>query len=468
MDIIPGLKGFGTDTRAAYGAVNDPVIFIVTDLTNGNGTPGNSTRNGTAVKTGSFQEAINYNPPANTGVIILFEVSGIITYEGYLTVDGSYTIIAGETAPSPGILLKGSTMNVNGHDILVHHIRIRPGDHAGNVNPDSRDGMNVNVGAITPYNVVVDHCSVSWAIDENMGVGGSGIHDVTISNTIASEGLSNSLHTKGEHSMGLICGGGIGIGIINNLFAHNTNRNPYVTNIVGVAADVLIANNLIYNAGDINTNYATRATIDHFNLVGNVVIGGANSGIYASDRLPTLLRDQHDDSEMYIADNQCDDGVGTYTQTSANDWSKVRMETGSTVETTCKVLTIAFAYPTGYTPMASTAVESYVLDHVGARPADQDSVDSRIINEVLGDTGSIIDSPSEVGGYPTLAENTITLSIPSNPHVDSGDGYTNLEKWLHGLAADVEGAGDPPSPYTRHRGILHQKPRFNQIGGRFR
>ncbi len=78
LDVIPGLKGFGTDTRAAYGATNDPVIFIVTDLSTNNGTPGDSTRNGTAVKTGSFLEAINYNPPANTGKIILFEVSGTI------------------------------------------------------------------------------------------------------------------------------------------------------------------------------------------------------------------------------------------------------------------------------------------------------------------------------------------------------------------------------------------------------
>jgi hypothetical protein len=67
-------------------------------------------------------------------------------------------------------------------------------------------------------------------------------------------------------------------------------------------------------------------------------------------------------------------------------------------------------------------------------------VDLRIVNEVQTLTGRIIDHPSDVGGWPVLAENHRPLTTPTNPNGDDdGDGYTNLEEWLHQMAAQVEG-----------------------------
>jgi hypothetical protein len=100
--------------------------------------------------------------------------------------------------------------------------------------------------------------------------------------------------------------------------------------------------------------------------------------------------------------------------------------------------------------MPSSAVEDYVIANAGARPADRDSVDIRLINDVRNGTGSIIDSQDDVGGWPVLGRNTRVLSLlPGKPHSDNdGDGYTNLEEWLHAFAAEVEGssAGHPISP----------------------
>jgi hypothetical protein len=117
----------------------------------------------------------------------------------------------------------------------------------------------------------------------------------------------------------------------------------------------------------------------------------------------------------------------------------------------------------GYTPMPGQNTASYVLTHAGARPADRDAVDTRIINEIQNRTGHWINSQTEVGGWPSLAVNTRTLTIPPNPHSDSdGDGYTDLEEWLHSYSAVVESTvtsptptpTPPPSPTPNNTGLV--------------
>ena len=86
-------------------------------------------------------------------------------------------------------------------------------------------------------------------------------------------------------------------------------------------------------------------------------------------------------------------------------------------------------------------VREWTLANAGARPADRDPVDTRVIGQVRARNGSIIKSQDDVGGWPDLAANRRELAIPDNPSGDdNGDGYTNLEEWLHKFAAAVEGA----------------------------
>lgn len=440
LDVVPGLKVFGGTTRAAYGNNNSPTIYCINTL-NPTTALTNSTRNGVSVKQGGLKSAIDHSV---NNKLIIFEVSGYITYNGHYTIDDNYITIAGQTAPSPGITLRNSELDIKGYDVLIQHIRVRMDDCGTGDGSDcgdpfvSRDGIN-----IYESNVIVDHCSISWATDENVGMGTASIKNSTICNSIIAEGLYNSNHPDGPHSKGLISVGGVNLGIVNNLFIHNYDRNPYFTSNDMVLTQALVANNLVYNPMNLNMHNAPKTTADDFNIVGNVVIGGLSStGSGVDTKFPSLWWNTANTTDMYVYNNRMEEYDGpVYTNTNPDDWSRVRLQTGSDDETYCKVLTPAFPYPSGYTPMASPDVEAYVLANVGARPADRDSVDMRLINDVINRTGRLINSPSEVGGWPSLAKNNLTLTLPVNPHADdNSDGYTNLEEWLQGFAAQVEGS----------------------------
>jgi len=93
----------------------------------------------------------------------------------------------------------------------------------------------------------------------------------------------------------------------------------------------------------------------------------------------------------------------------------------------------------GFTAMPSSQVKSNLLRLAGARPLDRDDVDKRIITNIKTGKGRIINTPSAVGGWPGLREMRRKLVLPTNPNDDSdGDGYTNMEEWLHEMAKKVE------------------------------
>lgn len=460
LDVVPWLKVYGGKTRAAYGNNTNPTICIVNSL-NPYAPIQDSTRNGVPVNTGGFKRFLDWD---QDNKVILFEVSGTITHYGYLFLDNNYVTIAGQTAPSPGICIKGATFYSCGHDILIQHLRFRPGDGDDEAqvekgNRDAFDACTHSYCGEGPYNVVVDHCSFSWATDENANMGGAGAHDITFINCIISHGLANAGHPKVEHSKGTCLSTGNNLMLANCLFAHNNDRGPYIVHGPG---QYLVANNIIYNPG-IHTNISVEQTSGDTDIsaLGNLIIHGNDSTTSTGYKLVHWFIDITSSSEVHLEDNRVDVyGGGTYTQNSANDWSKTSTSgknKNNSVETTCKVTSTPFPYPPGYTPMASTEVESYIATNVGARPADRDAYDTQIVLDFQNGTGRVIDSQSDVGGWPTLPQNTRTLSIPSDPHGDDdNDGYTNLEEWLHQLAVQVEGrsaepSSQPPSPPTRLR-----------------
>ena len=153
---------------------------------------------------------------------------------------------------------------------------------------------------------------------------------------------------------------------------------------------------------------------------------------------------------LYAYDNKCDLG----TQSSSSDWSTIRIPTANAtlyadgpdypnIKVTGENPPVdSPLWITGLTAMASSAVKDYVIANVGAYPAFRDILDLRFIDELTNDTGrsSIASGKPASGDWPTLAIHKIKLAIPPNPHADDdGDGYTNLEEWLHSQAAIVEG-----------------------------
>src|SRR5688572_14531451 len=144
LPVIPGIYGFGVDTPAGRGGR----VIRVTNLE--------------ASGEGSLDACARASGPR----ICVFEVSGTIRMTRNLHVAQPFITIAGQTAPSPGINIRGAGISVSTHDVLIQHLRVRVGDDLDGPAGTNRDGLGIANEASPPYNVVIDHCSFSWSIDE--------------------------------------------------------------------------------------------------------------------------------------------------------------------------------------------------------------------------------------------------------------------------------------------------------------
>lgn len=393
---IPSNIAFGNATK---GGLNGKIIRVT---------------NLNATGPGSLREAIEAKGPR----IVVFEVGGIIDLnKGQLDVREPFLTIAGQTAPSPGITIIKGGFWINTHDILIQHIRVRPGD-AGEPKRSgwSPDGLTTSGG--DAYNVLVDHCSFAWAVDENLSASGertegpdSTSHNITFSNNIIAECLSNSSHEKGPHSKGtLIHDFCRDIAIVGNLFAHNGMRNPYFkAHSTGV-----IVNNLIYNPGRVaiqlfysksewkNTRYEPENC--RVSIVGNVLYAGKNT----NEKMALVAAM----GDAFMKDNLAFDAEGM----------ALPLTYGN-----INILSEKPVWPTGLMPLPADEVVGYITGHVGARPKERDVVDKRIIQDFLDKKGQILDSQDEVGGYPKHKATYRKLEVPEE----------NIDSWLMQLASEL-------------------------------
>lgn len=370
--LFPGITGFGTDTRGGQGGR----IIKVTTLN----------REGV----GSLYEAIRAIGPR----IVVFEVAGTIDLAWRsLGILNPYITIAGQTAPYPGITLVGGGINIGTHDVIIQHLKIRPGEAGKPKNSGwDVDGISTVGGA---YNVIIDHCSISWATDENLSASGpqfegAGVdewrkntsHKIVFSNCIIAEALSNSTNSKGEHSKGsLIHDNVTDILIINNLYASNVDRNPLFKG----GARGLIVNNYIHNP----KMQAIHYVLSPAEWVGREWITGimgieGNYIEYGPDTRPTMPAAFFKGPvEVYWADNVITSGP------------EARLFDGEFVRLADRPF-----WPRGLRAMPSDAVRDYVLANAGAFPWERDEIDRRIIDGARGRTLRIINSERDAGGYP--------------------------------------------------------------------
>lgn len=360
---------------------------------------------------GSLQEALYTKGPR----IIVFEVGGIIDMKmERIVVLEPYVTIAGQTAPSPGITIIRGNIHISTHDVLVQHIAVRPGDGADlkkqNWEPDALSTS----GAC--YNVIVDHCSVSWSIDEGISFSGNRTGGPlqttrfsTISNCIIAEELSNATHSKGEHSKGtLIHDFCQYIAVIGNLYAHNNDRNPYFK----AFTTGVVVNNFIYNPGE--SAMKVRFVHDEWSyakmkpenarvaFVGNVFIAGVNTAA----GLPMI----DGWGDIYVNDNITSDGHALL---------------GKVADDSLVLLDAPYVWPKGFVAKPASETAHNVLSNAGMRPWDRDPVDQRIITVVAAGRGKIINSQDEVGGYPKYTMTTRKLEVPEG--VDLHDWAVNFK-----------------------------------------
>lgn len=225
LPVFPGAEGFGTGTPAGRGGR----LIEVTSLADKG--------------PGMLRSALDDPDPR----IIVFRVAGTVELEDPLFVSNPFVTVAGQTSPGGGICLKNFGLVITTHDVLIQHIRVRPGNK-GRQNADTNDAIQVlgpHGDVSGAHHVVIDHVSASWGEDETISTW-YGAHDVTISWSIISEALNRSRHRKGTHSAGLLVGDrSYNVSMHHNLLAHNDFRNPLISG--GGTHDFV--NNVVYDWG---------------------------------------------------------------------------------------------------------------------------------------------------------------------------------------------------------------------------
>ena len=355
---------------------------------------------------GSLAEALGAQGPR----VIEFTVAGAIDLGGKsLSLSQPYVTIAGETGPSPGLTLFNGGLFITAHDVIVRHIRVRPG--AGNRPKKSGwevDSISTGGGA---HDVIVDHCTLTWSTDENLSASGPRFnganpdewrqntsHRVTFSQCIIGEGLHDSAHAKGPHSMGsLIHDNASDIAIIGNLYISNNARNPLFKG----GARGAVVNNLIQNPGNRLVTYGLVPSEWEGHpwergimvVVGNVARKGASTipeVAFIEGRGPV---------DVFAEDNQYFDASGKPLPTTANLRDAAGKPPGADSQNQPRVLTRRPFWPPRLQARPAGEVKEWVLANAGARPWERDGIDRRLVNEARTGGGKIIHYESEVGGH---------------------------------------------------------------------
>jgi alpha-tubulin suppressor-like RCC1 family protein len=418
---FPGAEGFGAYAAGGRGGA----VYHVTHL--GDSGPG-SLRDGVSA-------------PNRT---IVFDVSGTIDLLSSLVITSPNLTIAGQTAPGDGITLKGWLTSVQDtHDVVVRYIRCRPGDV--NCPYYQEDAFHV----VNSENVIVDHVSASWSVDETLSVSRSA--NVTVQWCMITESLNCSCHAEGCHGYGsLLRYGDGGLSFHHNLYAEHWSRNPRL----GDSLRLDFVNNVIYNWQD-QAGYNGNDGADnpggytnYLNYVGNYLIAGPNT---APPKRTTAFHSNVPDPAfawIHQSGNLMDTNVTNVLAGVDLGWSAF---IGTFAASTNRL-----AFPRVDTDEA-TAGYLRVLSAAGASVA-RDAVDARVVSNVVSRTGAIINSQNDVGGWPTLASSSaptdsdqdgmpdfweLALGLnpddPADRNASSPDGYTRLEEYLNWLTVPRAG-----------------------------
>jgi hypothetical protein len=519
---FPGAEGFGAETPGGRGGQ----VIAVTSLADSG--------------PGTLREALAASGPRT----IVFRVGGTITISSKLSITNPYVTIAGQTAPGDGIQIRKNpdgidgaqafvsadnfaTIEIDTHDVVIRHLRLRPGPLTPNpactapnavppppsVPPTAGTCVPANnIGAISlqenASDVMIDHVSASWSSDELIEY--QGATDVTVQWSIVSEGMNyieNCLLYPPPHPWR--CGSFSGTGTItgdsatasggvetkrlsfhHNAFAHNSARNPQVTNHcasvpgdpVECAADVV--NNVTYNwrYNGFGVHFANLLGHHYANAIGNYTRKGPDQATQSPGVNGLSFNDWTTSSsaivpnaqlQLYVAGNRRYDTPTTTVDqvVRCGVWNAT---TGSfDVTDPCAQPGYFPAAPFATPPITTTSAEAALVDVLaqaganlrleadGTATPNRDANDQRVLDDIASGTGQIIDSFAEFPGWPALAGGTAPTDTDADGMPDlweadqcldagaadddldaDGDVYTNLEEYLNGTVASPDGDSD--------------------------
>jgi len=429
LPAFPGAEGFGADTTGGRGGK----VYIVTSLED----YGKKDK----PMPGTFRYAVEQAGPR----IVVFAVSGYIELTLPIVITNPNITIAGQTAPGDGVCLKNRQVVIKDtNDVVIRYLRVRPGDTVVGKLDKTCDAFSID----NSRNVILDHCSATWSSDETISLAKKS-KNVTIQWCLIAECLnyytkpgSDIGHSKGS----ILSSDGPGISVHHNLYAHIFARMPKIgTNHFGEPGTVCdFRNNVLYDWGGSEAGYDAIEQPVLFNYVGNYLKpGAASSDKSVAFRVIGSKTSLYSDGNIFEnADKMSSDNKLMFT---------VANEAGTKV-----FLDKPVAAPAVKTLPAANARDA-VLASVGAYVPARDTIDTRIIESFKRNTGKILDSQDEVGGYQPLKSGKPPLDTDAdgmpnewekthglNPADASdgvkdrdSDGYTNIEEYINGLVASV-------------------------------
>lgn len=453
---FPGAEGYGRFTTGGRGGK----VIHVTNL-NDSGT-------------GSLRAALN----ATGNRIVVFDVSGTIALNSRLSISNGNVTVLGQTAPGDGICLKNYPLYISANNVIVRYIRCRMGDEAM-VEDDAMSSSHKDNGVCS--NIIIDHCSISWSTDECGSFYGN--KDFTLQWCMLSESLKNSVHDKGSHGYGGIWGGEKAT-FHHNMLAHHDSRNPrfdhdYVSSLKG---PVDYVNNVVYNWGG-NSTYggesAQGSKSKLFNMQNNYYKAGpatssksrllnptTNCGNCTGTDVPGMF--YINGNYVYGYSSIYSDNLSTSTAFAFDSgmsfatWKPKYAAATSPYKTDEK----KFQYDLINMQSATVAFQK-VCKWVGCS-YKRDAVDSRVAKEAEngsytykgsnGSSNGLIDTQSDVGGWPILKTydkqtdtdndgmpdawetanglNPNDASDASSYSLDKKKWYTNIEVYANSLVEE--------------------------------
>ncbi|MFT3787879.1 MAG: hypothetical protein QM770_17195 [Tepidisphaeraceae bacterium] len=437
---------------------------------------------------GTFREACEAGGPR----IVVFNVSGIIKLDARIRIRAPYITIAGNTAPGDGVCIAGNTVELETHDVVIRHMRFRRGA------TDVGD-RNDSIGGNPIGNIMIDHVSASWGLDENMSMYRHMYHppdgskdlklptvNITIQNSIFSEGLNTFHHTFGSTI------GGTNDTFMRNLWACNTGRNPSM----GMGGDFNYVNNVIFNWRHRTTDGGDASS--RVNSINNYFKPGPGTPLQNPVSFRILKAEargknpaERQYGKFYVTGNVID---GNEKVTKDNWAGGVQFADAEDIKgmsfeeyTKQYVDKSRATEPFPMAPMSILSAQEaydYVLANAGATLPKRDAVDARVVEMVR--TGNVrertlapdlfsklkvppyddkktqelidgikmgfITEPSQVGGYPEYkgepykdsdadgmpddweTAHGLNSNDASDASIDlAGDGYTSIEKFIFGM-----------------------------------
>ncbi len=409
--------------------------------------------------------------------IVVFNVAGIIKLETPIIVNAPYITIAGQTAPGDGVCVAGESFWVNTHDVVVRHMRFRRGETDVTRRDDAFGGNPVG-------NIIIDHCSTSWGLDENISFyrhmfdpeDGSKEKklptvNVTIQNTISAQALDTYNHAFGSTLGGENCS------FMRNLWANNAGRNPSI----GWNGVFNFANNVIYNWVHRSVDGGDYTAL--YNIINNYYKPGPLTPKDSPIGYRMVKPESGRSKLGYLVFGRvyCNGNImeGNDAVTQDNWNGGVQVEDFPNADKYTDAMKWNEPFP--YSPMKiMNAKDAYnfVLKNVGANIPKRDIVDERVIEQVS--TGKVFYAPEsdtidfyqfkhrrlpkdsykygiitdirQVGGYPEYKgepyidtdgdgmpdawekKYKLNPNDPTDAVKDmNGDGYTNIEKYINGI-----------------------------------